>query len=422
MSVSVLHHQEWELLGPGAPASERPNAVAERQRAAAAAPPRVPVSEPLEAVPWCAEAARHPTAPLATDERWQHIHTPTLKWDDHGAQTAAKVAARAAAAQAAERQARADQQLEAAESRAREEQQAALRAEAEALALRQSEEAAARQSEDAATVAAEAALLSARRRRELESARSAVVEAEAVQERSARSAEQAERSHSQAADEAESAEQAAGRAKRQLGGKAPRRSRRVAGGGALSSRLSPRELSDPDVVCSILPTSRGYARRRPISSSAHQLVRLQVTPHVEAHRDKIIQIVSQHPLPQPPSFDPAESSEVRHNPPSRVPPQTLGGLWPLACVSLTLSGCGVVWCGVVWCQVARKVAVRLEQPFREHSRQPSPIPRQTSDDASGSQTSAHHAPSTIRAVPAVLMVVRLGQRRLAAVRRDGGNA
>ena len=91
MSVSVLHHQEWELLGPGAPASERPNAVAERQRAAAAAPPRVPVSEPLEAVPWCAEAARHPTAPMATDERWQHIHTPTLKWDDHGAQTAAKV-------------------------------------------------------------------------------------------------------------------------------------------------------------------------------------------------------------------------------------------------------------------------------------------------------------------------------------------
>ena len=343
MSVSVLHHQEWELLGPGAPASERPNAVAERQRAAAAAPPRVPVSEPLEAVPWCAEAARHPTAPLATDERWQHIHTPTLKWDDHGAQTAAKVAARAAAAQAAERQARADQQLEAAESRAREEQQAALRAETEALALRQSEEAAARQSEDAATVAAEAALLSARRRRELESARSAVVEAEAVQERSARSAEQAERSHSQAADEAESAEQAAGRAKRQLGGKASRRSRRVAGGSALSSRLSPRELSDPDVVCSILPTSRGYARRRPISSSAHQLVRLQVTPHVEAHRDKIIQIVSQHPLPQPPSFDPAESSEVRHNPFSRVPPQTLGGLWPLACVSLTLG----LWCGVV---------------------------------------------------------------------------
>ena len=200
-------------------------------------------------MPWCAAAARNPTTPLATDERWQHIRTPTLKWDDHGAQTAAKIAARAAAAQAAERQARAEQQLEAAESRAREEQQAALRAETEALALRQSEEAAARQSEDAATVASEAALLSARRRRELESARSAVVEAEAVQERSSRSAEQAERSHSQAADEAESAEQAAGRAKRQLGGKAPRRSRRVAGGGALSSRLSPRELSDPDVVC-----------------------------------------------------------------------------------------------------------------------------------------------------------------------------
>ena len=89
--------------------------------------------------------------------------------------------------------------------------------------------------------------------------------------------------------------------------------------------------------------------------SAHQLVRLQVTPHVEAHRDKIIQIVSQHPLPQPPSFDPAESSEVRHNP-SRVP-QT----YRQACMQLTLSGC-VWWSGGAEGEGAVGAALPRAQP------------------------------------------------------------
>ena len=183
-------------------------------------------------------------------ERGVTMH-PILGWDEHGAETETQLVAREKAEEAEKRRVWAERAAEQAEMQKLAEQEAAAEAEAEAAHLRAEEADAARKAADAAAIAAEASLVATRQRRELEAARSAMVVAEALEDKLSKQREQAVVTHSQLAHAAELARTADERAQDELNTSPRRRAAWTPGArvhGALSTHLTARDLSDAETI------------------------------------------------------------------------------------------------------------------------------------------------------------------------------